>query len=199
MPAAGVRDMGARWQFARGPEAMCMLACELCGFEANTWQELLEHLKADHLGSDTDGPRASWWTSERMVEEYRKRLVFYEQVSGGGRCEQGCVSASQLKFLSDGMPVNEARSPCRTFSCSRRAAAEGRGEARLSSNTQSSGESSRASLLLFLLYLRTWPLEGRSAAFEALLCSITGSAHGGGCGGGNGRSGDGRASGRKRS
>ena len=75
-------DHGSRWDFARRPEATCMLACELCGFETNTRKELQRHLAEAHVATLEDGSRASWWTTQRVVEEYRKRLVFYEQTGG---------------------------------------------------------------------------------------------------------------------
>ena len=81
--AADFHDHGSRWQFTRGPEALCMVACELCGFEVNTRLELLKHLQENHVLADGDGTLASWWTANRVVEEYRKRMVFYEQAEGG--------------------------------------------------------------------------------------------------------------------
>ena len=81
--AEDFQDFGSRWEFARGLEAVSMMACELCGFEVNSRLELLKHLEENHVPSDGDGTRASWWTANRVVEEYRKRMVFYEQTGGG--------------------------------------------------------------------------------------------------------------------
>ena len=82
LPSEDFTDHGSRWDFARRPEATCMLACELCGFETNTRKELQRHLAEAHVATLEDGSRASWWTTQRVVEEYRKRLVFYEQTGG---------------------------------------------------------------------------------------------------------------------
>ena len=81
--ASQLTDSGDRWPFRRGPEATCMLACELCGSEMNTQREFLKHLEEHHVAADSAGNRAGWWTSHRVVEEYRKRMMFYEQVEGG--------------------------------------------------------------------------------------------------------------------
>ena len=81
--ASQLTDSGDRWPFRRGPEATCMLACELCGSEMNTQREFLKHLEEHHVAADSAGNRAEWWTSHRVVEEYRKRMMFYEQVEGG--------------------------------------------------------------------------------------------------------------------
>lgn len=78
-PASDFQDYGSRWDFFRTPQAICMLACELCGAEMDTRKELLKHLETYHVPSDGEGARASWWTANRVVEEYRKRLVCYEQ------------------------------------------------------------------------------------------------------------------------
>ena len=80
--AADFQDHGIRWQFAREPEALRTMACELCGFEVNTRLELLKHLQENHVPMDGDRTLASWWTANRVVEEYRKRIVFYEQTEG---------------------------------------------------------------------------------------------------------------------
>ena len=82
LPSEDFTDHGSRWDFSRRPEATCMLACELCGFETNTRKELQRHLAEAHVATLEDGSRASWWTTQRVVEEYRKRLVFYEQTGG---------------------------------------------------------------------------------------------------------------------
>ena len=81
--ASQLTDSGDRWPFQRGPEATCMLACELCGSEMNTQREFVKHLEEHHVAADSAGNRAEWWTSHRVVEEYRKRMMFYEQVEGG--------------------------------------------------------------------------------------------------------------------
>ena len=81
--ASQLTDSGDRWPFRRGPEATCMLACELCGSEMNTQREFLKHLEEHHVAADSAGNRADWWTPHRVVEEYRKRMMFYEQVEGG--------------------------------------------------------------------------------------------------------------------
>lgn len=81
--ASQLTDSGDRWPFRRGPEATCMLACELCGSEMNTQRDFLKHLEEHHVAADSAGNRAEWWTSHRVVEEYRKRMMFYEQVEGG--------------------------------------------------------------------------------------------------------------------
>ena len=80
--AEDFKDHGERWQFARAPEALSMMACELCGAEVNTRLELLKHLEENHVAADGDGTRASCWTGNRVFEEYRKRMVYYEQTSG---------------------------------------------------------------------------------------------------------------------
>ena len=81
--ASQLTDSGDRWPFRRGPEATCMLACELCGSEMNTQRDFLKHLEEHHVAADSAGNRAEWWTSHRVVEEYCKRMMFYEQVEGG--------------------------------------------------------------------------------------------------------------------
>ena len=91
IPSKDFQDSGCRWVFSRAPEALSMMACELCGFEVDTRHELLKHLEANHVTSEGDGISASWWTSNRVVEEYRKRMVFYEQTEGTKFTESVCV------------------------------------------------------------------------------------------------------------
>eukprot|EP00435_Cladocopium_sp_Y103_P047175 s119_g13.t1 len=82
IPAAELIDMGERWQFAREPKSTCMLACELCGFEMNARVELRKHLEEKHVAKDAAGHAPDFWTAQRVVEEYRKRMVHYEQTAG---------------------------------------------------------------------------------------------------------------------
>ena len=44
----------------------------------NTPREFLKHLEEQHVRADSAGNRADWWISHRVLEEYRKRMVFYE-------------------------------------------------------------------------------------------------------------------------
>ena len=55
--ASELTDSGDRWPFRRGPEATCMLACELCGREMNTPREFLKHLEEQHVRADSAGNR----------------------------------------------------------------------------------------------------------------------------------------------
>ena len=80
IPQDALTDRDTRWQISREPQARYMLACELCGFEMNTRKEFRKHVEEHHVGENVV-PAASW-TPQRVVEEYRKRMVYYEQAEG---------------------------------------------------------------------------------------------------------------------
>ena len=96
--AADFQDFECRWPFARSPQALQMMACELCGVECNTHLEFIKHLEQTHVLADDEGSRASWWTKHRVVEEYRKRMVFYEQTEGSLLCVSHVMSL-QVQLL----------------------------------------------------------------------------------------------------
>ena len=68
--------LGGRHVFPRVPRAAPLLACYLCGFGAQSKDEWLTHIKQAHL------PNADALCSERLEEEYRKRLFYYEEFCG---------------------------------------------------------------------------------------------------------------------
>ena len=98
--AADFQDFECRWPFARSPQALQMMACELCGVECNTHLEFIKHLEQTHVLADDEGSRASWWTKHRVVEEYRKRMVFYEQTEGSLLCVSHVMSL-QVQLLGN--------------------------------------------------------------------------------------------------
>ena len=97
--AADFQDFECRWPFARSPQALQMMACELCGVECNTHLEFIKHLEQTHVVADDEGSRA-WWTKHRVVEEYRKRMVFYEQTEGSLLCVSHVMSL-QVQLLGN--------------------------------------------------------------------------------------------------